>query len=63
MKFYKIFNVILETDSNSTPLFYFTKVSMFLLPYTELQEFNGCSSFSGQYHLTAVALRTGYFPF
>jgi len=36
---------------------------MFLLPCTELQEFNGCSSFSGQYHQTAVALRTGYFPF
>lgn len=36
---------------------------MFLLPYTELQDFNGCSSFSGQYHLTAMTLRTGYFPF
>lgn len=61
MKSYKILDVILKIVTQ--PFLYFREVTMFLLAYTDLHEFNVCSSFSGQYHLTAVALRTGYFQF
>lgn len=61
MKFYKIFNIMLKIVIQ--PLcFVLQKSICFYCPIQNLK-FNECSAFSGQYHLTAVALRAGSFPF